>query len=361
MDKKEEVKTKKAFYKRGWFIAVAIILVIAVIVVISGNGETKKQKLDWSEIELGEFIPEPDKKYGKITSNRSDLAIIDIVKLSKKEYKEYVQKCIENGYTIDLEYEPWDTVYGAFNKDGYSIRISYIESEEEMGITLKTPEKATMKEIEWPTNGLGAILPAPKSKLGNISWNNSTTFIVHIGNTTISDYNEYIKTCENRGFTNDYSKSNKSFSAYNSEGYKLHLMYLGANVVEIALKAPEEKNDTSISTTVETTDSKVENKTENAETNKNNSSNNNGLSKEFKDAMDSYEEFMNEYVEFMKKYNANPADPTLLSQYATMLQKYSEQISAFDKWKSEDMTTEEAAYYVDVQARVSKKLLEVTQ
>lgn len=77
--------------------------------------------------------------------------------------------------------------------------------------------------------------------------------------------------------------------------------------------------------------------------------------------MDSYEEFMNEYVEFMKKYEANPTDITLLSQYATMMQKYSEQISAFEKWESEDMTTKEAAYYVDVQARVTKKLLEITQ
>ena len=65
--------------------------------------------------------------------------------------------------------------------------------------------------------------------------------------------------------------------------------------------------------------------------------------------------------EFMKKYEANPTDITLLSQYATMMQKYSEQISAFEKWESEDMTTKEAAYYVDVQARVTKKLLEITQ
>ncbi|MBQ2938631.1 MAG: hypothetical protein IJE05_07205 [Clostridia bacterium] len=355
------VKTKKPFYKRSWFIAIVIILVIAVISGMNGNKEEKSKKLDWSEIELSEFIPEPENKYGKITTNRSNLAMIDISKITKKDYKNYVQKCIDNGYTIDLEYEPWDTVYGAFNDKGYSIRIVYLESEEEMGITLKTPEKDTMKEIEWPTNGLGAMLPAPKSNLGDISWNNSTTFIVHIGDTTISDYNEYVKNCEEKGFTNDYSKSDKSFSAYNSEGYKVHLMYLGANVVEISLKVPQEKNDTNISNTIETTTSPEEKNTENKITTENSSSNSNELSKEFKEAMDSYEEFMNEYVEFMKKYEANPTDITLLSQYATMLQKYSEQISAFEKWESEDMTTKEAAYYVDVQARVSKKLLEVSQ
>lgn len=356
MEEKKE-QTKKPFYKKGWFIAIAMILFIAVIVGIGGN----RKKLDWLEIELSEFIPEPENKYGEITTNRSDLAIIDISKITKKEYKDYVQKCIDNGYTIDLEYEPWDTVYGAFNDKGYSIRIVYLESKEEMGITLKTPEKDTMEEIGWPTSGIGAMLPVPKSNLGNISRNNSTTFIVHIGDTTISDYNEYVKKCEDNGFVIDYSKSEKSYSAKNSEGYKVNLMYLGANVVEISLEAPEETKDTSISTITETITLPEENNAENKTTTENTVSNSNELSENFKEAMDSYEEFINEYVEFMKKYEENPTDFSLISQYATMLQKYSEQVSAFNKWESEDMTTEEVVYYIDVQARVTEKLLEITQ
>ena len=76
--------------------------------------------------------------------------------------------------------------------------------------------------------------------------------------------------------------------------------------------------------------------------------------------MDSYESFMNEYVEFMKKYQANSTDLVIISQYPTIMQKSSEQLAAIEKWDSKDMTTDEAKYYVDVQARVSKKLLEVT-
>lgn len=96
----------------------------------------------------------------------------------------------------------------------------------------------------------------------------------------------------------------------------------------------------------------------NAVTNTN--SNNTEIGTEFKNAMDSYESFMNEYVEFMKKYKANSSDMTLLSQYNTMLQKYAEQVSAFEKWKGNDLNNAETAYYIDVQARVSKKLLEVS-
>ena len=234
-----------------------------------------------------------------------------------------------------------------------------------MSITLETPEKDDMKEIEWPTTGLGAMLPEPKSKLGNISWDNSTSFIVHIGDTTIDDYNEYVKTCESKGFTNDYSKSDKSYSAYNSEGYKLHLMYLGANVIEISLKAPEETTNTNTSTTpANTTTTTTETPNSNTTTNTENASSTttaSGIREDFKNAMDSYETFMNEYVDFMKKYKANPTDPTLISQYSSMLQKYTEQVSAFDKWDSSEMSTEEASYYLEVQTRVNQKLLEVSQ
>ena len=132
------------------------------------------------------------------------------------------------------------------------------------------------------------------------------------------------------------------------------------------ITSTEETNtaSTSNSTSVSTTEPTITtNSSSSSSTNSNvdNSTNSTGISQEFKDAMDSYEAYMDEYVEFMKKYNANPTDPTLISQYSTMLQKYSEQVAAFDKWNSTDMTTEETSYYIEVQARVSQKLLEVTQ
>ena len=132
------------------------------------------------------------------------------------------------------------------------------------------------------------------------------------------------------------------------------------------ITSTEETNTTSTSnsTSVSTTEPTITtNSSSSSSTNSNidSSTNSTGISQEFKDAMDSYEAYMDEYVEFMKKYNANPTDPTLISQYSTMLQKYSEQVSAFDKWNSADMTTEETSYYIEVQSRVSQKLLEVTQ
>ena len=79
---------------------------------------------------------------------------------------------------------------------------------------------------------------------------------------------------------------------------------------------------------------------------------------DFKAAMDSYEKFMDEYVAFMKKYKNNPTDLSLLSDYAEYMSDYADFVADFEGWENEDLNAAELAYYVDVQARVSKKLLE---
>lgn len=38
---------------------------------------------------------------------------------------------------------------------------------------------------------------------------------------------------------------------------------------------------------------------------------------------------------------------------------YAEMVKDFAKWEDEDLNTAETAYYIDVQTRVNKKLLEV--
>ena len=72
-----------------------------------------------------------------------------------------------------------------------------------------------------------------------------------------------------------------------------------------------------------------------------------------------YEAFMDEYVAFMKKYSDNPSDVGLLADYTKYMSKYADMVEKFDKWESEDLNDAELAYYIDVQARVSKKLLDV--
>lgn len=80
---------------------------------------------------------------------------------------------------------------------------------------------------------------------------------------------------------------------------------------------------------------------------------------EFKAAMDAYEEFYDEYCDLMSQYTKNPTDFSLLTKYGNMLSKMTEIDAAFEKWNDADMTTAEAAYYLEVNGRVLQKLAKV--
>ena len=86
------------------------------------------------------------------------------------------------------------------------------------------------------------------------------------------------------------------------------------------------------------------------------------LRPEFKEAMDSYETFFDEYVAFMEKYAASGgSDLSLLADYASYMSKYAEMMSDLEAWSSEDMNLAETAYYIEVQARISQKLLSIAE
>ncbi len=82
---------------------------------------------------------------------------------------------------------------------------------------------------------------------------------------------------------------------------------------------------------------------------------------DFKSAMDSYEKFFDEYVAIMKKYKNNPSDVSVLADYTKYMGKYTKMMEDFEKWEDEEMNTAEMAYYLEVQGRITKKLLEVSK
>ena len=75
--------------------------------------------------------------------------------------------------------------------------------------------------------------------------------------------------------------------------------------------------------------------------------------------MDAYEAFYKDYCDFMKKYSENLADLSMLTEYASMLVKLNEMNQAFESWDSADMNNEELKYYLDVNNRVTKMLVDV--
>ena len=79
---------------------------------------------------------------------------------------------------------------------------------------------------------------------------------------------------------------------------------------------------------------------------------------DFKAAMDSYEKFFDEYVAIMKKYKEDPTDMSILADYATYMAQYADTMKKFEKWENEHLNQAEIQYYIEVQGRISNKLLE---
>lgn len=344
-------KKKKPFFLRWWFILLAII-VVGVIALSSGGGG---EKIVWDDIILGDMLPEPPANKGEIHTNAADELWIDINDLSDKQFNDYVEACKEKGFTIDAESD--SSSYDAYNAEGYKLSLSHYGDDADMSIDLEAPMEMTT--ITWPTSAAGKQLPTPKSTIGKFSYEYDNNFFVYIGNTSSADYAEYVNACSEKGFNVDYSKGDDYYYADNSEGWHVDIRYVGNNVMSIAIDAPSEDDNTS--TTTPSTDSSTDTSepdTTDKEPEKDDSDSS-AIDPDFKAAMDSYENFMDEYVAFMKKYSANPTDMGLLADYADYMSKYADFVEDFEKWEDEEMNAAETAYYIDVQARVSKKLLEV--
>ena len=191
-----------------------------------------------------------------------------------------------------------------------------------------------------------------------------------MGNTSKDDYAEYVSACIERGFDEDYSREENSYRACDDEGWDLTLRYEGGKVMSISIDAPEEEEPENVAEQDEKPESDAQPEKEDEpakETEKTDEpakepeKDNGGLDPDFKKAMDSYEEFMDEYVDFMKRYNkSGGTDLGLMLEYTEYLTDYSEFCESFAEWDEGEMNDAELAYYLDVQTRVNKKLLEVT-
>lgn len=340
----------------------SMILVLLMMLSLTACGG---ERIVWDDIILGDMIPEPPVYKVEIHTNAADDLWLDINDLSDKQFNDYIEACKEMGFTVDAEYH--SSSYNAYNAEGYELRLVHY-SNDDMSIHLDAPMEMTT--ITWPTSVAGNMLPTPKSTIGKFSYEYEDHFYVYVGNTTRADYAEYVKACSEKGFNVDYNKGDDYYYADNSEGWHISVCYEGNNIMTIDIDAPSEEDDNkntdpatqpSTEPSTEATTPATQPSTEATTPATEEKKDNNAIDPEFKAAMDSYEEFMDEYVAFMKKYKANPNDLSLFADYANYMSKYAEFVEDFEKWEDEEMNAAETAYYIDVQARVSKKLFEVAQ
>jgi hypothetical protein len=61
----------------------------------------------------------------------------------------------------------------------------------------------------------------------------------------------------------------------------------------------------------------------------------------------------------MNKYKENPTDLELMSEMTDLMTEETEMLDQMEKMDESEMNTAELAYYIEVTARIEKKLLEV--
>ena len=345
------IKEKKPNMKNILAI-ISFALIIPFFMLFGGSyGGNHNEKIDWDSIVLSEQLPEPKSNKGEIITDSDESLCVYIANSSLNDYNNYINKCKEYGFVIDADNST--SSYEAYDDEGYKLRIYYAKSSKKFQIDLEAPLK--MKKIQWPTSNVVSKLPAPKSQVGKVDYNHDNSFAIYVGDTTKADYDEYVNSCISAGFSIDYSKNEKTYWGDNSEGYHISVEYKGNNTMYISIDAPDDEEIKS-----EETNAGTEKENGN-ETEAKDESSSGGISSDFKAAMDSYEKFFDEYVAIMKKYANNPSDMSILGDYTKYMGQYADMMADFEKWESEDMNAAETAYYLEVQGRITKKLLEVAQ
>ena len=83
------------------------------------------------------------------------------------------------------------------------------------------------------------------------------------------------------------------------------------------------------------------------------------VSVDFKAAMDSYEEFFDEYIAFMEKYNNSDDPMSMMTDYLSYMQKYTDTMQKLEDIDEDSLSDADALYYLEVQSRITQKLLTV--
>lgn len=217
--------------KKGVRIVCAIVAFALIIPYFNSSSKPTKTDIVWSDLTLGEILPEPNSTSGKLYSDSDSYLSISLYEMDDEDYKNYITECQNYGFIIEAD--KTSTGYDAYNNEGYKLSLS--KYSDELSVHLDAPEK--MEEFEWPEYGLAPMLPTPKSNVGRILYDDSESFNIHVGNMNVDDFNGYIKECQDKGFELNHNKSENYYNAENETGYEITLRYLGFNRVEIYIKS----------------------------------------------------------------------------------------------------------------------------
>lgn len=217
--------------------------------------------------------------------------------------------------------------------------------------------KKAKETYQWPNSELAKLLPKPETKNGEIILDSEENLNIDVF-ADEKEFKSYVEKCKEKGFTYDYSSTDTTYSALNENGYDLYISYSEENDYElehysISLDIPKKDE----ANTAEEQGKTQEANQSSEQSNQNETSN--MSTDEFKAAMDSYEQFFNKYVDFMNKYNSSEDTASLLNEYSDFMKQYNDTMQKMNAIDTSSLTSEQLAYYTEVQARITKKLAEI--
>lgn len=211
-------------------------------------------------------------------------------------------------------------------------------------------------KLVWPSSKLSKMIPKPETEYGEVEYDSEEYLNVSLYQVQKEAYLKYVDNCKEKGFTMAYTATDAGYSAQNKEGYQLSITYdSDEEDMDVCVNVPKEEEE------VKEKNTGTKEVTAKAKKKKTTKKSKNGVSAKFKKAMDSYESFFDKYVAFMKKYKKNPSDLELIADYSDYMQQYTDTMEKFAALEDSEMTTEEALYYAEVNARITKKLAEVAE
>ena len=227
----------------------------------------------------------------------------------------------------------------------------------------------------WPENELLEQLPTiswPDADAGSFAYeftcDADSQFICVIA-ASADDFDEYVAACKAAGFTADSYEGSTYYWGNNAAGYELSLSYdedssyYETSVMWIYLYAPEEEDealdDTDADEVAEDTDEADGASDDASDTAE--ASDSTEVDPELAEWLDAYEAFMDSYVDFMLEYEDASDDEALdmLADYTEMLAEYAEFAAELEEWDTDEMSTADLAYYLEVTARIEERLAEL--
>lgn len=234
------VLMKKQIIKvsQSWLHIIALVLAVILLVPyvnLFGADYGDAERFEWSDILLADVIPEPKSHLGEILSNSDEYLALHVYKINAGDYNKYVDACKKKGFTVEAEQS--DLSYYAYNADGYKLSLYYDENDSKMNISVDSAKE--YGTLVWPDSTIAHMLPVPESTTGEITRDDEKGFVAYVSNTPIEEFSAYVAACADKGFTVDVSETEESYSAKNSNGYQLSVLYQGNGVMFISVDEPE--------------------------------------------------------------------------------------------------------------------------